>query len=170
MASMELTLTRQANTMTVKVACNGQPSHTFDLRALFPGQKGLPQPLDDPIAYGKAIFQALFPAGTAAYKALDAVPERILLVALDDELDAVPWEYAYRPDGIGSDGFVVLECPFVRGLPAEQRIDPPQLEGGLHIVAVPSNPLDKRVEPLNIDGEWLRLKEAVREGSLCHLA
>ena len=163
MASMELTLTRQADGPTVDVACNGQPSHPFDLSALIPGHNGLPQPLADPIAYGKAIFQALFPDGTAARQALDAAPERILLVALHDELDAVPWEYAYRPDGSSVDDFVVLECPFVRGLPAEQRIDPPALESGLHIVVVPSNPLDKRVEPLNIDGEWMNLKESIQE-------
>src|SRR5579883_971350 len=163
MASMELTLTRQADTASVVVSCNGQPSHSFDLRALNPGHNGLPQPLADPMTYGKAIFQALFPDGTAARQALDAMPERILIVALDDELDAVPWEYAYRPDGRSADDFVALECPFVRGLPAEQRIEPPQLEGRLHIVAVPSNPLDRRVEPLNIDGEWMNLKESIQE-------
>lgn len=116
-----------------------------------------------PLLTAMAIFQALFPAGTAARQALDAMPERILLVALHDELDVVPWEYAYRPDGVGLDGFLVLECPFVRGLPAGQCIDPPALERGLHIVAAPSNPLAKGLEPLNIAGEWQRLKEAVEQ-------
>ena len=56
---MELTLTRQAGTQ-VLVTCDDQSSHTFDLLALVPGKNGLPHPLDDPITYGKAIFQALF--------------------------------------------------------------------------------------------------------------
>src|SRR5205085_5828913 len=58
--------------------------------------------------------------------------------------------------------FLVLECHFVRGLPADQRIAGPTLDTGLHIVAVPSNPLGHELEPLNIDGEWLRLKEIIQ--------
>lgn len=42
MASMELTLTRQTDSPTVGVTCNGQPSHTFDLRTLIPGHNSLP--------------------------------------------------------------------------------------------------------------------------------
>ena len=94
----------------------------------------------------------------SAQRALANAPERILLVTTDNDLDAVPWEYAYGPDG-----FLVLECHFVRGLPAEQRIAPPTLDAGLHIVAVPSNPLSHEVEPLNIDGEWMRLKEIIQQ-------
>src|SRR5437868_4566753 len=62
----------------------------------------------------------------------------------------------------GNQVSVICNCQFVRGLPADQRIDPPILEGGLHILAVPSNPLDKKLPPLNIDGEWERLKEVVQ--------
>ena len=157
---MELTLTRQSGTQ-VQVTCDGQPSHDFDLQSLVPaeeGQAGLPQPLKDPVAYGKAAYQALFPAGSPAHRGLEATPERILLVTTDDTTDAVPWEYAYGPDG-----FLVAEYPFVRGLPPEKRIAPPTLDTGLHIVAIPSDPLDKRLNPLNIDGEWTRLQEIIRK-------
>ena len=123
----------------------------------------LPHPLDDPVAYGKAIYQALFPPDTAAWSALNANPERILFVSTDDTIDAIPWEYAYGPDD-----FLVLECHFVRGLPADQRIAPPTLDKGLHIVAVPSNPLSHELEPLNIDGEWMRLKEIIQELPYSH--
>src|SRR5947208_2575270 len=153
---MELTLTRQAGTQ-VLVTCDDRTSHTFDLLTLIPGEKGLPQPLDDPVAYGKAIYQALFPLETAARRELEAMVECILLVTTDATIDAIPWEYAHGPDG-----FLVLECHFVRGLPADQRITPPILDSGLHIVAVPSNPLSHDVEPLNIDGEWMRLKDIIR--------
>src|SRR5439155_26853466 len=67
------------------------------------------------------------------------------------------WEYAYGPDG-----FLVLECHFVRGLPAGQRIAPTVLDTNIHIVAVPSNPLSHELEPLNIDDEWTRLKEIIQ--------
>ena len=154
---MEITLTRQAGTQ-ILVTCDDRTSHTFDLRTLIPGNNGLSHPLDDPVAYGKAIYQALFPQETAAWKALKADPDRILFVATDDTIDAIPWEYAYGPDD-----FVVLESPFVRGLPADQRIKSPMLDKGLHIIAVPSNPLSHTLESLNIDGEWIRLKEIIQE-------
>jgi tetratricopeptide (TPR) repeat protein len=157
-ASMELTLTRQSGN-NVAVICDGQPSHTFDLRILIPNSKnGLPQPLDNPITYGKAIYSVLFPPETPAQFTLEAKPEHILLVTSDNELDAVPWEYVCSPDG-----FVVLDCQFVRGLPAEERIDYSVMETGLHIVAIPSNPLEQQIAPLNIDGEWMRLKEIIQE-------
>ncbi|MGD9098858.1 MAG: tetratricopeptide repeat protein, partial [Anaerolineae bacterium] len=177
---MELTLSRQSDTQ-VAVACDGQHSHTFDLRQLAPDENvpgRPPQPLDDPVAYGRAVYQALFPPDTPTAQALAAGPERILLVAAPSAgsgqdpstssgqdpstdsgqgLQTVPWEYAYGDD------FVVLDCPFVRGLPADRRVAPPALDVGLHVVAVPSNPLDKDVAPLDIDGEWLRLQEIVQE-------
>src|SRR2546421_1147484 len=154
---MELTLTRQAGTQ-VSVTCDGQPSHTFELPPL-PDEKKLLYAPDYPITYGKNLYTALFSPETAAQRTLVTTPERILLVTTDPDLDAVPWEYAYGPDG-----FVVLDCHFIRGLPAGQRVPPPALKDiNLHIVAVPSNPLSHDVEPLDIDGEWMRLRDIVQE-------
>ncbi len=76
---MELVLTRQEGAL-VLVTCDGQRSHTFDLISLVSHTKTLPSPLDDPIAYGRALFQALFPPETLARRMFDALPERILLV------------------------------------------------------------------------------------------
>ena len=154
---MELILTRKTGTQ-VLVTCDERSSHTFDLLTLVPGNNGLSHPLDDPVAYGKAIYQALFPPEATARSTLNANPERILFVSTDDTIDAIPWEYAYGPDD-----FVVLEYHFVRGLPVNQRIESSTLDKGLHIVAVPSNPLSHELEPLNIDGEWIRLKEIIQE-------
>src|SRR5712692_11572072 len=127
---MELTLTRQAGTQ-VLVTCDGQLSHTFDLRTLVPnGKDGPPQPLADPVGYGLAIYRALFPPETLAQSTLDKAPERILLVTTDTDIDAVPWEYARGPRR-----FIVQNYPFVRGLRDDQRIEPPVLDSGLHIVA-----------------------------------
>ncbi|MBP1468991.1 tetratricopeptide repeat protein, partial [Candidatus Chloroploca sp. M-50] len=156
---MELTLTIQADTQ-VAVHCNGQLSHVFDLLRLVPDPAVAgrpPHPLDDAKAYGQALYAALFPAESAALQARATGPARLLLVA-DAQTDAIPWEYAYGPDG-----FLVLDVTLVRGLPSAQRIPPPTLDGGLHIVAVPSNPLDADVLPLDIDGEWQRLKEVLQQ-------
>ena len=115
---MELTLTRQEGTQA-QVTCDNQPSHSFDIRTLIPDdQNKLPHPLNDPMAYGKAIYAALFPPETAASHALANAPERILFVTTDDDLDAIPWEYAYGPYGTDdTDDFLVLACHVVRGLP-----------------------------------------------------
>ncbi len=51
----------------------------------------------------------------------------------------------------------------MRGLPLDQRIPPPALENSLHIVAIPSNPLDKDLPPLDITAEWMRLKEITHD-------
>jgi CHAT domain len=159
---MELTLTHQAGSQ-ILVTCDNQPSHMFDLLPLIPHQMGLPQPLDDPVTYGQALYAALFPPEILAQRALANAPERIVLITTDNDLDAVPWEYAYGPYGSGdSESLLILECHFVRGLPADQRIAPPTLDIGLHVVAIPSNPLGHDVEPLNIDSEWMRLKEIIQ--------
>ena len=172
---MELILTRQAQSASlVAVTCDDQPSHTFDLRTLIPNdQHKPPHPLEDPVAYGKAVYAALFSPASPARRQLESLPGRILLITSDKDLDAIPWEYAYGAYGpadptnaASSEGFLVLECHFVRGLPTEQRIAPPKLEHSPHIIAIPSNPLSPAVEPLNIDGEWLRLREAIEDKTL----
>jgi tetratricopeptide (TPR) repeat protein len=155
---MELLLTRpDATASRVDVTCDGQASHSFDLLALFPTKtNGLPHPMNDPVKYGAALYTTLFPPDSLAHKTLAWERERILLVAADETLDAVPWEYLHGPDG-----FVVCDVPFIRGLLPEQRIAPPDMLSGLHIVAVASSPLDHHLAPLNIQGEWTRLTEIV---------
>jgi hypothetical protein len=155
---MELVLTRPDSTaLQFTVTCDGQQSHNFDLLALIPDKtNGLPHPISDAVTYGKALYAALFPPNSLAQQKLAARPKRLLLVATDDALDALPWEYAYGPDGS-----VACVCAFVRGLPAEQRIAPPDILSGLHIVAVASSPLSHVLAPLNIQGEWTRLTEIV---------
>jgi hypothetical protein len=156
--SMELNLTHDEAEQQIRVHCDGQYSHTFDLQPLtLPENREKEQLFRDPTGYGDKLYNALFPSGTLARQRLDTVPDRILLVAESSDLDAIPWEYTHSPDG-----FLIQEVRFVRGLPSEQRISSPNLEEtGLHIVAIPSNPLDASVAPLNIDAEWMRLREIV---------
>src|SRR5436309_555114 len=120
---MELLLDHQTQTQ-IRVTCDGQASHTFDLSPLIlSNDEGPP---DDVVAYGEALYLALFPLETPARLALDNKPERILLVATQSDLDAITWEYLYGPDG-----FLVLEHHFVRALPTSQRLAPPVLDAGL---------------------------------------
>ncbi|MBA2285534.1 MAG: tetratricopeptide repeat protein [Ktedonobacteraceae bacterium] len=157
---IELHLARSdARQTEVSVTCNGALSHTFDLRTLMPtSTPGLLHPIRDPVTYGKALYAALFAPDSPAEQALAAKPACILLVAADEELDALPWEYA-SDSGLG--GWVACRCSFVRGLPTEQRSAPPAGLGRLHIVAVASSPLSHNLAPLNIQGEWTRLTEIV---------
>ena len=153
---MELILAHQDETQ-ISVTCDGQSSHTFDIRPLrLPAGREYERLMADPVGYGRELYAALFPPGSPAHQTLEESPERIVLVAVDEDVDALPWEYLYGPDD-----FLVLECHFVRGIPTQQQGQLLTLETGLHIVAVPSDPLSKRVQPLNIDAEWLNLKESV---------
>ena len=155
---MELTLRQEEAETEVRVICDGQFSHTFDLNMLFSDdQMSQLEPSNDPRAYGQTVYRALFPEGSCAHRVLDssAKATRILLVAPNETLDAIPWEFAFGPND-----FLTKDYYFVRGLPAHERIDPPQPENDLHIIAVPSNPLG--AIPLNIDGEWERLKDIIQ--------
>src|SRR5579884_1036609 len=156
--NIELHLARpNSQSAQVTVTCNGTLSHTFDLQTLIPNNtNGLPHPLHDPVTYGKTLYTALFPQDSPAFQALSTKPSRILLVATDDVLDTIPWEYAYGPNG-----YLACSCSFVRGLPLDQRIAPPTNLNELHIIAVASSPLSHVLAPLNIQGEWTRLTEIV---------
>ncbi len=92
---MELTLTRQAGTQ-VAVACDGQPSHTFDLPPL-PDEKKLLYSPDYPITYGKTLYTAVFPPETAAQRTLATIPERILLVTTNPDSTPFPGNTPMAP-------------------------------------------------------------------------
>lgn len=152
---MELVLTRHSET-EIAVTCDGEPSHRFELAMVFPFEAASDAPLADPVAYGKLAYLALFGADSPASKALETLPERVVLVADEPALQAVPWEYAYGPNE-----WVVTEVPFVRGLPAGKRQAAAAVDQPLHAVVVPSNPLGGGLAPLDTEGEWVRLTEII---------
>jgi len=156
--AMELHLARpNTDQAHVIVTCDGAFSHTFDRQSVIPTtSNGQPYPLKDPFTYGKALYAALFPPDSLASGALATRPQRIVLVAADEDLDAISWEYACGPDGL-----LACRCSLVRGLPKEERIAPPGSLNGLHIVAVASSPLSRHLAPLNVEGEWTRLTEII---------
>lgn len=155
---MELVLTKNDQNQ-VAVTCDGQPSHTFSLTDLLPQRQDDQLVLMNPTETGARLFAALFAHGSLAFTTWDShpKPKRILLVAEDPALDAIPWEYLHGPDG-----FVVLDAAFMRGLPTAKRQPSPNLTGTpLHIVAIPSNPIDHDIARLDIAGEWTRLKDSL---------
>ena len=168
---MEISLALQSGT-TVSVTCDGQPSHTFDLLSLTPDKKIAgrpPQPLAKPTEYGRAVYDALFPAKSVASRMLaselkqPAGKRRLLLVATTTSLEAVAWEYACAPQ----DGFLVSLLPFVRGLGASDRKAPPAMQSDLHVVAVAPNPAGadgqgKALKTLDVASEARLLEEELR--------
>lgn len=140
------------------VYCDEAFSHSFSLNNVaveVDGKQHLPFPWADPVGYGKALFSALFPEGSPARSAYDAQPERILLVAVDPDLQSVAWEYLYGPHG-----YVVCETHFVRGIPSGRRELPASL-GPLQVIVVPSNPTIPGNNPLPVESEWEQLQKAV---------
>src|SRR5690348_5306060 len=94
--SMELILTHQTKT-EIGVICDGHLSHIFDLQPLLlENKKDL---MVNAVVYGKKLYEALFPVGTQAQQALVALldnpPGYLLMVAIDSDLEGIPWEYAY---------------------------------------------------------------------------
>ena len=160
---MELTLEQTGDGRQIAVGVDGRFSHHFDLFDLVPidhNPEGPPQPVDDPQAYGRAAYQALFPPDSPAAQALADRPRRLLLVAEGRAVQNVPWEYACSEES----GYLVCRLPFVRGLTPEKRRPVPDLrEAALHITAVPSDPLHPELPPLAIEAEWLRLAQIVDE-------
>ena len=166
---MEISLALQSGT-TVSVTCDGQPSHTFDLLALTPDKKIAsrpPQPLAKPAEYGRAVYDALFPAKSVASRMLaselkqPAGKKRLLLVATTTGLEAVAWEYACGPEG-----FLPGLLPFVRGLGASDRKNPPAMQNDLHVVAVAPSPVGKddqgkALKALDVTSEPRLLEEAL---------
>jgi pentatricopeptide repeat protein len=152
---VELTLTHQTRTR-VNVHCDGRFSHAFQLPTL--QSYDATASLNHPIVYGIKLYNALFPPASLAQRTIATVTDRLALVTSEDDIDAIPWEYTYGPDG-----FLVLRYPFVRTLPIDQRISPAVSAESLRIVAIPSHPLSHDLAPLNIEEEWLRLQEIIEE-------
>ena len=176
---MEISLALQSGT-TVSVTCDGQPSHTFDLLNLTPDKKIAgrpPQPLAKPAEYGRAVYDALFPAKSVASRMLaselkqPADKKRLMLVATTTSLEAVAWEYAWEPQG----GFLASVVPFVRGLGASDRKNPPAMQNDLHVVAVAPNPAGadaqgKALKPLDVASEPHLLEETLVAAALVERA
>lgn len=148
---MELTLIHEDNN-DIAVLCNGQLSHMFDMQMLPPPPGAATSslsPLEDPVAYGSALYEALCAPETLAQQTSAAKPERFVLTIEHAPLQALPWEYMYRQQS-----FLVLDIPFVRSIPVAQRIAAPTPTGTLHSAVLLSNPITASLPPLHTEAEW----------------
>ena len=124
---MELTLARQAGTQ-VLVTCDSDP-RTHLISSPFQASRGLLNQSMIRLLMAKRCTRPYSHQQSAARRELEAMPERILLVSTDDDIDSVPWEYAYGLYGADDiETFLVLACHVVRGLPLDKRIEPPTMD------------------------------------------
>ena len=95
--------------------------------------------------------------------ALINLPEdaRLMLLAEEPEVMAIPWEYMRLPE---SEGNLLLAARniFVRGIGESNRKDAVVPASPLTIVAVPVSPVDEE-QVLNTEGEWSDLARMTRK-------
>lgn len=113
----------------------------------------------DAVDYGKKLFDTIFPQEEMR-SLLASLPrdERLLLVAEDPFLAAIPWEYLRDQEG----KLLAARLPLVRGLPENKRRDELVLNRPLEIIAVPVSPVDNNLV-LNVENEWNNLINAVKQ-------
>jgi len=111
----------------------------------------------DAVTYGRALYDAVFPTDELRQR-LSALPaqERLLLVADDPPVAAIPWEYLRDPAG----KLLAGRLPLLRGIPPAQRRAAPSLPPSVEIIAVPSLPVDEPHQ-LAVEREWTNLVQAV---------
>ncbi|HEY1350021.1 MAG TPA: tetratricopeptide repeat protein, partial [Ktedonobacteraceae bacterium] len=140
----------------VVVRC-GEYTTTVPLVSLAPTASTWQAIYDNAPVYGKNLCEAAFP-DECMRSLLASLPreERLVLVAEDPLLASVPWEYLRDQQG----KLLAARCSLVRGLPEQQRRDPPSLNPSLEILALPVSPLDE-ARVLNVEGEWSHLVQTV---------
>ncbi len=119
-------------------------------------------------AFGTTLFEAAFPGqvGTALEQSIAAASRqkaglRIRLRLSDvPELAGLPWEFLYNP---ASQNYVTLSAGVCLARYPEllQPVQPLAVTPPLQVLVVIANPSDQ--VPLDVDKEWLSLKEAVAE-------
>ena len=112
---------------------------------------------DDAVAFGKALFELVFPDGSlrTALNSLRA-NERLLLVIDDPLVAAIPWEYLRDSQG----KLLASRLTLVRAASEAHHNEALDFTRPLHIVAVPVSPVDDP-RPLDTEGEWQRVVSAV---------
>ena len=111
---------------------------------------------DDALTYGRDLFDKTFRDEQMRIM-LANLPanERLLLVADDPLVAAIPWEYLRD----GDNKQLASRLNFVRGIPNERQHAAFEFRAQLKIVAVPVSPIDEPVI-LDVEREWKNLVEA----------
>ena len=112
---------------------------------------------DDAVAYGKTLFEQVFPDESlrTALTSLRA-NERLLLVIDDPLVAAIPWEYLRDIEG----RLLASRLTLVRAVSEAHHHDALDFTRPLHLVALPVSPID---DPrlLDTEGEWEHVVSAV---------
>ena len=151
---LELHLQRSGSTLDVIL---GEYKSSFSLTDVALNATTWEDIYDDAVAYGRELFDKTF-RDEQIHTMLANLPtnERLLLVADDPLIAAIPWEYLRDQNN----KLLASRLNFVRAIPEAQRRESFSFAGPLEIIAIPSSPVDEpRV--LNVEREWKNLVEAV---------
>lgn len=150
----ELHLQRTDDTLTIKL---GEHSASIPLADIVPNTSTWQHIYDDAAAYGRELFEKTF-RNEQVYAVLAALStnERLLLVADDPLVAAIPWEYLRDRDN----KLLASRLNFVRSIPLSERRDRFMLAEPLEIIAIPVSPVDEP-RTLNTEREWKNLVAAV---------
>jgi hypothetical protein len=161
-----LTLTLSLKSSDVTIHVNGAESHRFPFSALRWSQEDIEAFRQAPSRRGQHLYRLLFPAGSPAARALQALPlatdesGRLALQLEHEALHAEPWEYLH--DG---QTYLATERPFLRLV--QPAFPMPALTERLRLLFIPSDPLlpfdPNRPSHLDLETEWEELEEALRD-------
>src|SRR6266487_5111186 len=149
----ELHLQRSGSTLEVIL---GERQSSFPLTDVALSATTWEHIYDDAAAYGRELFDKTF-RDEQLRTMLANLPanERLVLVAEDPVVAAIPWEYLRDRNN----KLLASRLNVVRGVPEAQRRDDPLFACPLEIIAIPVSPVDEpRV--LNVEREWKNLAEA----------
>jgi tetratricopeptide (TPR) repeat protein len=150
----EMHLQRTDDTLTVTF---GEKSTSLPLADVALNATTWERIYEDAAAYGKDLFEKTF-RDEALRTMLADLPanERLLLVAEDPLVAAIPWEYLRDQNN----KLLASRLNFVRGLPEARRRGDFSFVDPLEILAIPVSPVDEpRV--LNVEREWKNLVESI---------
>jgi tetratricopeptide (TPR) repeat protein len=161
-----LTLTLSLTPPDVTVHVNGAESHRFPSSALRRSREDNEAFREAPSTWGQHLYRLLFPPGSPAARALQALPlttdesGRLALQLEHEALHAEPWEYLH--DG---QTYLATERPFLRLVQAAFYM--PTLTERLRLLFIPSDPLlpfdPDRPSHLDLETEWEELEKALRD-------
>jgi len=161
-----LTLTLSLTPPDVTVHVNGVESHRFPFSALRWSREDIEAFREAPSTRGQHLYRLLFPPGSPAARALQALPltadesGRLALQLEHEDLHAEPWEYLH--DG---QTYLATERPFLRLVRAASRV--PASTDRLRLLFIPSDPLlpfdPDRPSHLDLETEWEELEKALRD-------
>jgi tetratricopeptide (TPR) repeat protein len=161
-----LTLTLSLTPPDVTVHVNGVESHRFPSSALRRSREDNEAFREAPSTWGQHLYRLLFPPGSPAARALQALPltadesGRLALQLEHEALHAEPWEYLH--DG---QTYLATERPFLRLVQAAFSM--PTLTEHLRLLFIPSDPLlpfdPDRPSHLDLETEWEELEKALRD-------